>query len=189
MPRAALLLSSAVLFLVLATSLRAEPGPVVALAELHVKTPSTWGEVLVNGVLVGLAPVRVPLTPGKHVVELRPTEYHRGITREVELHPGQLLELPLWPEWRPSWLEAAGFPSGTVLRIDDGPGPELRDGTRVAIEDQSLHHFEFRYQQRALHQIAVKRCLEADCLLPGQTRVVRWKPADQETQEAQQTSP
>jgi hypothetical protein len=193
MPRARaplLLLLLAVLCLARTTPGHADPAPMGALAELHVKTPSTWGEVLVNGVLVGLAPVRVPLTSGKHVVELRPTEYHRGVIREVELHPGQLLELPLWPEWRPSWLQASGFPAGTVLRIDDGPGPELRDGTRVAIEDQAMHHFEFRYKQRALQQIAVKRCLEANCLLPGQTRLVRWQaPVEDEGKEPKQTSP
>ncbi len=193
MPRACahlLLLSFAAVLLVLAMPAHAGPDAEAQLAELQVKTPLTWGEVLVNGVLVGLAPVRVRLKPGKHLVELRPTEYHHGIVREVELHPRQTLELPLWPQWRPSWLQASGFPPGTVLRIDDGPGPELREGTRVAIEDQAMHHFEFRYQHRALQQIAVRRCLETDCLLPGQTRLVRWQGAEAHSvQEPPQTSP
>ena len=85
------------------------------------------------------------------------------------------MQLVIYPELKDSWLEAAGFPTGTVLLIDDGPGPLLQKRTRIVIRDQQTHAFEFRLAGVTLQRVLIKRCVENGCLLPGMTQIVLWE--------------
>jgi len=143
-------------------------------ARLQVVTPSGWGEVLVDGAPVGVSPVDMHLPAGRHRIDVLPTTYHQAASREVELVPGQQLQVAMWPPLRPSWFVPIGFPQGTVLLIDGGPGPMLEDGMRVIIDDALSHAFTFRLGDRTLRRVLVKRCVEVGCLLPGSEQVEQW---------------
>ena len=133
-----------------------------------------WGEVEVDGEVLGLGPIEVQVEPGEHVVRLPETDYHPATVREVRLGAGERLEVTLPRRLKPAWLEPRGFPEGTIVAIDEGPGPLLQEGTRVAIDDNHPHAFTFRRDDEVLRRVYLRRCLEDGCLLPGQTRVEAW---------------
>ena len=146
-------------------------------ATLKVVPSGGWGEVLVDGVSQGLGPVRLELPPGRHLVELAETEHHVRSTREVLLSPGDELELVIARTLKVAWLEARGFPAGTWVQIDGGPGPLLFEGTRIVIADSVVHEFRFVSGGEVLRSLAVQRCVDRGCLLPGTVRVEAWDSA------------
>jgi len=151
-----------------------EAGTEEANASLRVVPVDGWAEVLVDGIVVGLGPVEVRLRSGLHVVELEETEYHRASRLEVWVEPGGSVEVTVQRTFKPSWVVPRGFPEGTWLRLDGGPGPQVTDETKLVIDDGRRHRLEFRLGETTLEELVLRRCVETGCLLPGTTRVVRW---------------
>ena len=157
-----------------AVALAAEP-VLAVVATLEVVPVGGWAEVLVDGLSLGLGPVTTELAPGKHVIELAETGHHFPSSRVVWLAPGERLEVTMPRTLKPGWLEPRGYPAGTWVQVDGGPGPHLQAGTKIAIADGLVHEFQFRLGVTVLQEVALQRCLESGCLLPGDVRVLEWQ--------------
>ena len=143
-------------------------------ATIEVVPGGGWAEVLIDGSSHGLGPLKADLSPGKHLIELAETDYHVKSSRVVWVGPGEQLEITMARTLKTAWLEPRGFPSGTWVEVDGGPGPLLQAGTRIAIADGLVHEFHFRFGEKTLREVALQRCIEDGCLLPGDARVEVW---------------
>ena len=107
-----------------------QPSPTPAPARLEIESNPTGAEVFIDGLLLGITPVRIPVEPGDHRVELRidghQTQVHdlsveRGSTEilSVQLNP---LQVPTRPSARietnetvvPTAVVSSPAPSPTV---------------------------------------------------------------------------
>lgn len=151
-------------------------GDDLAPATLVVVPVGGWARVTVDGEDRGLGPVTLALPPGTHRVRLPESEFHPATEREVVLAPGERLELTMARPLKDAWVEARGWPPGTSIEVDGGPGPVADDGVRLVIRDGLQHRLTFRCEGQVLREIAVQRCVTSGCLLPGELRVVEWTP-------------
>jgi len=145
-------------------------------ATLRVVPSGGWARVRIDGKDRGLGPVSVALPAGPHVVTLPESAHHRATERTVLLAPGETVEVRMARPLKDSWVEMQGWPPGTWLEVDGGPGPVVADGVRLTIRDGALHGLVFRHDDQVLREVAVQRCVDAGCLLPGAVRVERWAP-------------